>query len=467
MKALSLPLFAIVLLTSAAYFITGVAHAQSVPYIHNGTDLISCQPAPCVLPPTQASEGGSEVADAPIAADPLNPLHLLLGSVDDNCPQPSASGFHISSDGGSTWSRTCMPTINASGRVYWPGGEPMVGYDLNGVAYIADGYGDSEGLGYGLIGLQKSTDGVNWSTPVIALGSPNIFKQPDWASFAIDRSPQSPFANHLYISAVALNEPLQNKNQVVVSHSSDGGKSWKSVAVASAQTSPAEDRFTVLAIDNNGIVFISWMNCPDGIVNCTQGRMVYSKSTDGGNTWSTPGLMTITPAEWTLPNTTVGVDNYPAISADNSNGPHAGSLYVVMYNWTGTDLRVQVIHSSDGGNTWSKPVPVAPASANHDQFFPWLSVSPTGLVGVSWLDRRNDPANVDYQAFAAISRDGGQTFQPNVQLTTAFSNPNINNESSMGDYTGNTWAGPDFVAAWMDSSNGADMQDVVGGIRLH
>jgi hypothetical protein len=36
----------------------------------------------------------------------------------------------------------------------------------------------------------------------------------------------------------------------------------------------------------------------------------------------------------------------------------------------------------------------------------------------------------------------------------------------MGDYTGNTWAGPDFVAAWMDSSNGVDMQDVVGGIRL-
>jgi hypothetical protein len=89
---------------------------------------------------------------------------------------------------------------------------------------------------------------------------------------------------------------------------------------------------------------------------------------------------------------------------------------------------------------------------------------------MSWLDRRNDPANIDYQAFAAISTGGGQSFQPNVQLTTAFSNPNVNGYPEnqwMGDYTGNTWAGPDFGAAWMDSSNGVDIQDVVGGIRLH
>jgi hypothetical protein len=36
----------------------------------------------------------------------------------------------------------------------------------------------------------------------------------------------------------------------------------------------------------------------------------------------------------------------------------------------------------------------------------------------------------------------------------------------MGDYTGNTWTGDTFIAAWMDSSNGVDMQEVVGGMRL-
>jgi len=52
-------------------------------------------------------------------------------------------------------------------------------------------------------------------------------------------------------------------------------------------------------------------------------------------------------------------------------------------------------------------------------------------------------------------------------LTKAFSNPNSNGGNYwMGDYTGNTWAGQDFIAAWMDSSNGVDMQAVIGGIRL-
>ena len=158
---------------------------------------------------------------------------------------------------------------------------------------------------------------------------------------------------------------------------------------------------------------------------------------------------------------------YPTIGVDNSDGAYAGNLYVVLNTWTGTHIRVQVIRSADGGNTWSKPVPVAPASDTQDQFFPSLSVSSTGLVGVSWLDRRNDPANIDYQTFAALSTDGGLTF-PNTQLTKAFSNPGTNGGNNwMGDYTGNTFAGPDFIATWMDSSNGVDMQEVVGGIRLH
>ena len=153
--------------------------------------------------------------------------------------------------------------------------------------------------------------------------------------------------------------------------------------------------------------------------------MLFSKSRDGGETWSSPTLVAKVLLGNGIPHTQFGATNYPAVGVDNSGGPHAGSLYVVMYNWTGAFMQVQIVSSADGGNNWSRPVPVAPG-ITHDQFFPWLSVSPTGLVGVSWLDRRNDPANVNYQAFAAISVDGGLSFQPNVQLTRNFSNPNNN-----------------------------------------
>ena len=176
------------------------------------------------------------------------------------------------------------------------------------------------------------------------------------------------------------------------------------------------------------------------------------------------------PLYWLLPNTnpSIGVDNLPMVTVDNSSGPYSGNLYVAMYTWTGAYVRVQVIRSTDGGATWSQPATVAPQTATHDQFFPAISVSPTGRVGVSWLDRRNDPGDISYQAFAAFSDDGGQHFGPNWQLTQEFSNPdNTGYYTWMGNHTGNTWRDDGtFIAAWMDSSNGIDMQEVVGGVRL-
>jgi hypothetical protein len=429
----------------------------------------NCSPAPCVLPPTQASEGGSIVTDTPIVANPLNPKQLLLGSFDGNCPPPTALGFHLSSDGGSTWKRTCMPPLN---RVYLPVDEPHVGYDRKGAAYIAGFYFAGGRRDHGFVGFQKSTDGTHWSKPAVALSSPGK-TFPYLTGFAVDTSASSSRLNSLYVSGVIqLGQPF--KYQVLVSHSTDGGATWQQTAAHREQTQTATDDFTRIAVGKDGALYLTWLHCPgtgrDEDCNTGTAYIMFSKSTDGGNTWSMPQQMAAVkmPHYWQLPNTRQRAYNYPVIGVDNSDGAHSGNLYVAMYTWTGAYMRVQVIHSTDGGTTWSKPVPVAPPSDTHDQFFPALSVSPTGLVGVSWLDRRNDPNNIDYQAFAAISADGGLTF-PNTQLTKAFSNPDNNGTGNnwMGDYTGNTWAGGDFIAAWMDSSNGVDMQELIGGIRLH
>jgi len=446
-------------------FAVSLSHGQSNNAAPDRPWSLSCTPAPCVLPPVAATQGGF---DAPIVADPANPTNLIVGISDDgDCPPQVDTGFSLSTDGGTSWNDlVCMSQIFSNGEPYIPAGSPILGYDRNGVAYIGGFYLDDNGkTSFGFEGFEKSSDGVNWSSPKPAVVLQDY--DPSYCWMAVDDSPASPYMNSVYISCVMVG-PLNNNsnNQVVVAHSNNGGATWQQVNVATIQKSPARDRYTAMTIGKDGTVYITWEYCNQNNA-CDNGvvYMAFSKSSDGGRTWSKPVLMATVTLHG-VPNTFIGVPDTPAIAVDDSAGSGAGNLYVVMYNWTGTFMQVQVARSTNGGNTWSKPVPVAPGET-HDQFLPWISVSPNGLVGVSWLDRRNDPANIDYQAYAAISTNGGLSFQPNVQLTTGFSDPNAGMGSSIGNYTGDTWNGPNyFLAAWMDNSQTTYLQDFVGGIRL-
>jgi hypothetical protein len=447
-----------------AIFAAGQTSAPGT--VAGGVGVLSCSPAPCVLPPVQGSPGGF---DAPVAANPANPQDLIVGSDNLDCPYPTASGFNLSTDGGSSWGDLiCMVPIFGNNTEYVPIGSPILGYDHNGVAYVGGFYFDDSGESqFGFEGFEKSTDGANWSAPAPAVIRQNYDPFDCW--MAVDTNASSPYVNSVYVSCV-MDGPLgsNSKNQVVVSHSNDGGVTWRQVNLAPAETSPDRDRYTTTAADKEGTVYVTWQYCNmDNACDNGPVYMVFSKSSDGGNTWSKPQVIATATLIYPLPNTkSVFVPDGPVIAVDASDGPHSGNLYLTMYNWTGTFMQVQVVRSTDGGKTWSKPVPVSP-SVTHDEFLPWISVSPTGLVGVSWLDRRNDPKNTNYQAYAGISADGGRSFE-NVQLTTAFSDPNKGTANQgIGAYTGNTWDGPNyFVAAWMDNSNSFYMQDYVGGIRL-
>jgi hypothetical protein len=462
-------LFALSLLVCIASFLMpAIGQAYSPASASNAPALLTCSPAPCVLPAMQASPGPYSTRDAAIAADPSNPLNVIVGTDDADCNSEhgATQASLFSSDGGSDWTQYCMPGVFKDGQDYLPGGFPILGgFDSNGVAYIGGAYIDTLGAG-SAEGFQKSRDGVHWTAPAPAIISSQYGT--DYCWMAVDASVSSPYVNSVYLSCQAFwHVGSKFYNQVVVAHSRDGGSTWQQVNVTPPQTGGASDTSTAVTVGSDGTVYLTWQYCYYSLSGCgisPPAYMLFCKSSDGGNTWTKPTLI----AKVTLhevPNTDVGVPNTPAIAVDNSDGLYAGSLYVAMYNWTGSFMQVVVVHSTDGGNTWSQPVPVAPG-ITHDQFLPWVAVSPLGLVGVSWLDRRNDPADVNFQAFAGISSDGGLSFQPNVQLTNEFSNP----DEGIGPWSyfdGCTWDGPNyFLAAWMQLNTGSDTQVNVGGIRL-
>jgi hypothetical protein len=434
---------------------------------------LACSPVPCVLPNVQASGGVNIANEDPIAANPKNALQLLTGANDYSCSS-SLQGFYASSDGGSTWTRTCLPVISGGAG----DGDPTVGYDLLGNAFAGGIQTNSAGQ---LIVVSTSTNnGTTWGTPVIA-AKPTFSggtTDKDWLQ--IDTNAASPHANCLYVSNTQFD--ASSDSEISVSHSCDHNKTWRTKVVDTKQIYPSEvDQFSDLAIGKDGTVYVSWLRCPatgsTGDCGGTTSVLLISKSTDGGNTWSAPVTMaTVTLAPDTcgafygcLPNTFERVSEIPAIAIDNSTGKNAGHLYVVYYNWTGTQLKVYVAHSTNGGTTWSAGVPTAPATATHDQFFPWINVASNGEIGATWLDRRNDPNNINYDAYLGGSTNGGGSFPLNAKLTSVMSNPFNDGFGGafMGDYTGNTIIGATLYASWMDSRIGTFMQDEVGGYKVH
>jgi len=425
---------------------------------------LTCSPVPCVLPDINASQSPILANETPVVVNPRNPQQILAGANDYNCP--NIQGFYASGDGGTTWTRTCLNSIAGD----FGEGDPGVGYDLHGTAYIS-GIDASNGIVF-----EKSTDnGLTWSAPAVAV--PPLFTLTDKPWLQIDTSPTSPHANALYISVTQFDS--SNNTQITVSHSNNGGGTWTRVTADTQQIFPNLDQFSDITTGKDGTVYLTWMRCtangPSGDCGGTTSTMMFSKSTDGGNTWSPaaavftaklapdPGFCCFYGA---LPNTSERVSNIPVVGIDNSTGPHAGNLYIAYYTWTGTFMRAVVATSTTGGATWTKK-PVAPASDTHDQFFPWLNVSRGGIVGVSWLDRRNDPANINYESFASFSHNGGASFTVNQDLSAAPSNPFNDGFGGffIGDYTGNAFTGgatPTFYVTYTDTTTGID-QDFLSG----
>jgi hypothetical protein len=414
---------------------------------------LTCSPAPCVLPNILIT--ASQAFNTILAANPAKPAHLLAGldeSYGGNCPFGSDNG-------GRSW------FLSQNGRC--AGQTPSIAYGNKNTAYQA-----GSNYNYGAEITATSDNGNNWSSPIEAV--PPLFSGGSVSTpwLAVDTSAKSSYANSLYIAAT---QAYQVQSEITVSYSRDGGNTWTMEIVDKVQVEPKVDHYSRVAVGSDGTVYVTWQRCEmtGENVNCggTKAHMWFSKSVDGGNTWSSPAqiaAVTLVPDSChcaffgNLPHTTDPVANPPLIAVDNSNGSNAGNLYVVLYDWTGKQMQVEVFASQDGGTTWQKPVLVAPSSKN-DEFLPGLSVSATGVVGVNWLDRRNDRQNVFYQPFAAVSKDGGQSFGNNYRLARPLSNPYYSSYY-MGDYTGNVWVETTLFVTWPDTRN-AIMQAYVGGLH--
>ena len=196
----------------------------------------------------------------------------------------------------------------------------------------------------------SNSNNNNSKNPTIVLGSPVIIGKGNISAAAVDSH-----SGRIY---VAYYKTLNNASDIYISHSDNNGTTFSSpirvndiVGDATADdTSPP-----VIKVASNGTVFVSW---PYTDFNKYQSKFIYgyitlriAHSTDGGNTFSKAAHLE--PQDY---------GKFTQTYQDLGISPDSKTVYIAWINANGTkgtfnDI-VTMAKSTDGGNTFSKGIPV-------------------------------------------------------------------------------------------------------------
>lgn len=226
-----------------------------------------------------------------------------------------------------------------------------------------------------------------------------------------------------------------------------------------------------IAVDSNGTIYMAW---EDDTAN--NSNILFSRSTDGGATFSTPMNLSNTAGYSFNPRiAVVGARNVNIVWEDDTPGntvimfSHStnaganfstpinlsndsadsgseqiaadatGNIYVVWEHDT-LNLGILFSHSADGGNTFSTPAVISTNSSG--SVSPQIAIGLNGNVSVAWEDDAQDASDISYSS----SSNHGATYSTPQSLSLHTGN-SINAQIAM-DASGN------IDVVWQNDSPG-------------
>ncbi|MFK8032043.1 MAG: thrombospondin type 3 repeat-containing protein [Gammaproteobacteria bacterium] len=264
------------------------------------------------------------------------------------------------------------------------------------------------------IGVWRSTDDCS-TFDFIGLSSSS--GGDDKEILVVDNNPASPFYGRMHVSWIDFGAGAQIFN----TFSADSGATWSAPLAVSAPGSPVQGAWPGIAAD--GTVYVSW-----GRFNGNTVSVDVSRSTDGGVSFTqVTSPLESQPAPRAAGPT--GACGRPALAGNIRYlaspqlmvSPNGDIGVVYSYDPDGQDVGdvVDVFFrlSKDQGATWEPEIQLNDDDTDSDQFFPTLSVGPSGRFVAAWYDRRLDDNNIMLDYYARVSSDGGANWLPSERVS--------------------------------------------------
>ncbi len=408
-----------------------------------------------------------------IAINPLDPLNVVGASNDyDTILGDTWLGAYSSKDGGKTWKSSFVPRDGLND--FKAAGDPVLAVDGEGNFYLAGIVFQRAPVKLArnsAIVVSKSTDGgETWGRGAILVQSIlNInFHDKEW--IIADQN-----NGNLYTCWTMFTE--NRISSMLFSRSTDGGTTWNTVPtiISEIREKELQVQGCAVSVGPHGEVFVNW-------IDFIEMQLRFVVSTDEGQTFSdVKNIGLVDETERYLPENTYRTPTLPAMAVDLTDGEYNGSIYVTWNDDRNGDVDIMLIYSRDGGDTWSDLVRVNNDTLQNglDQFFPAIAISPQGWVHLAFYDKRNDENNSLLEVYYAMSKDGGQNFTYNFNVTdvqfdgeagggSLIGQITQSTEAFIGDYIGIAVTEDTANIIWCDMRNGEpdDKNSDIYGARI-
>ncbi len=367
--------------------------------------------------------------------------NILAVSTNDFSDNSESGCLFVSEDGGLNWKTRRIPLSLKFKKSAFS--DPWLDFDSNGNLFYTAVQFDLINKEKEGIFIARSTDNGNtWKTDF------NFVDYNGKENIHIDRpkiyiDKSSVRKNSIYVS---WNEVKGLNALLMFSRSTDGGNSFS----PPVNVEKDDVEYCSLTGDQNGNIYLAFLK--------DENKISVKRSNDGGMNWSKESFSTnIIPAGIVDQNqyvikgkSGIRVNSEPSLEITDNND------LLITYSASGLNNDLSDIYFTkliSNSSYLTAPVKVNSDQTNNDQFFPSVTTDQSGTIIIMYQDSRNDINNIFTETYISYSKDNGHTFTDEKITTANFDPLSIAVGNYIGDYNSCVMSGGNLIGVWTDGRN--------------